>query len=441
MLRCSPEHLEELYSVSSLDTTTRQAKLPPGESSGLPSSAARANLITVSAAHAVLHGVGILMPLIFPILHDQYGFSYTQIGLIGTASGLAGGVLQVVFGYLSRSVPRKALIGVGNLIVAFATILTATAVTFLPWLGWSALRGIGGAPQHPAGNSLLADSYGARRRGFAISAHVAGGNIGTLLVPIIGAAIIKAFGWQPALIVFALPSVAAGSVVLLLTREPPRPTAKPASAIDGSRARGRVASLLAPLRHRGVVLVILASIVAAGGRGLGILTKYLPLYLLGPVKLPQATVTALYTLLLAGSIVGPLLAGQLSDRTGRRPLLLVCYALAAAFTLLVPSVFGGAAPLAVMVIEIVLLGMVVYCESPLLQTYLIDNSAPVERDAAMGWYFTLAFGVGSLWDVILGGLIDRTGSFIPAFILMAASFVAAGVIILFIPRDSRKRRA
>ncbi|HEU5348269.1 MAG TPA: MFS transporter [Ktedonobacterales bacterium] len=428
--------------MSSLDTNTQQATLPPDEVGALPPAAARANLVTISAAHAVIHGVSILMPLIFPILHDQYGFSYTQIGLIGTASGLAGGVLQVVFGYVSRVVPRKALIGVGNLIVALATLLTATAVTFVPWLGWSALRGIGGAPQHPAGNSILTDSFGTRRHGFAIAAHVAGGNIGTLLVPIVGAALIRAFGWQPALIVFALPGLAAGSAVLLLTREPPQPTARlaPKSApTPTQRAFGaRIATLLAPVRHRGVILVILASLVAAGGRGLGILTKYLPLYLLGPVKLPQPTVTVLYTLLLAGSIAGPLLAGRVSDRTGRRPMLLASYGLAAAFTLLVPLLFGGGAPLIVLVIEIALLGLVVYCESPLLQAYLVDNSDPAQRDAAMGWYFTLAFGIGSLWDVILGSVIDHSGSFIPAFLLMAASYVAAATIVLFIPQTRRR---
>lgn len=427
--------------MPSLDTNTRQATLPPGEVEALPPAAARANMITISAAHAVIHGVSILMPLIFPILHDQYGFTYTQIGLLGTVSGLAGGLLQVLFGYISRSVPRKALIGVGNLIVALATLLSATATTFLPWLGWSALRGIGGAPQHPAGNSILADSYGARRRGFAIAGHVAGGNIGTLLVPFIGVAIIKSFGWQPALIVFALPGLAAGSAVLLFTHEPPQPAAQPdtepESAATGRPIGARLATLFAPLRHRGVMLVIAVSLVAAGGRGLGILTKYLPLYLLGPINLPQLTVTVLYTLLLAGSIVGPLLAGRISDRTGRRPLLLVSYGLAAVFTLLVPVVFGGGAPLVVMVTEIVALGLVVYSESPLLQAYLVDNSDLAQRDAAMGWYFTLAFGVGSLWDVILGGLIDRSGSFIPAFLLMAASYVAAATILLFIPRDQR----
>ena len=49
---------------------------------------------------------------------------------------------------------------------------------------------------------------------------MAGGNVGTLLVPFIGAALIKSFGWQPTLMIFALPGLAAGSAVMLLTREP-----------------------------------------------------------------------------------------------------------------------------------------------------------------------------------------------------------------------------
>jgi MFS family permease len=426
--------------VTSLDATTEPAILAPGPNA-LPPAAARANLITVGAAHAFLHGIGILFPLIFPILHDQYGFSYTQIGLIGTVSSLAGGILQVVFGYLSGRVARKVLIGVGNLIVALSALLLATATTFVPWLGWSALRGIGGAPQHPVGNSLLTDSYGAHRRGFAIAAHVAGGNVGTLAVPIVGAALIHQFGWQPALMLFALPGVTAGAAVLLLTREPPQPAKATAPAMHtqpDAPPGSRLAALLAPLRHRGVLLVIAASTVAAGGRGLGILTKYLPLYLSGPIGLPAGTVTGLYTLLLAGSIAGPLAAGRVSDRTGRRPMLLLAYGLAAFFTLLVPVLFGGGAPLPLLVIGIALLGLTVYCESPLLQAYLVDNSRPEQRDVAVGWYFTLAFGVGSLWDVILGSLIDRTGSFVPAFLLMAASYLAAGAILLGIPREQPK---
>ena len=37
---------------------------------------------------------------------------------------------------------------------------------------------------------LLSDAFPEHRRGFAISAHISGGNVGTILVPFIGAFLI-----------------------------------------------------------------------------------------------------------------------------------------------------------------------------------------------------------------------------------------------------------
>src|SRR5690348_872768 len=91
--------------VATVDTTTTETTA--GEQPPISRRLAWVNLTSVGGAHAFLHATTVLLPLILPILHDQYGFSYTQIGLIGTAANIAGGVLQVVFGYLTRYVARK----------------------------------------------------------------------------------------------------------------------------------------------------------------------------------------------------------------------------------------------------------------------------------------------------------------------------------------------
>ncbi len=434
--------------VATVDTTTTETTA--GEQPPIPRRLAWVNLTSVGGAHAFLHATTVLLPLIFPILHDQYGFSYTQIGLIGTAANIAGGVLQVVFGYLTRYVARKTLIGLGNLTAALGMLLTGTATTFAPFLAFSVVRSVGSAPQHPVGNSLLADTFGRARRGAAIAAHVTAGNIGTLAVPLAGAALIARLGWQPTVMLFALPGILAGTSVLIFAREPAASTAPAAPAapsVSVSTAPARkptvnwrvgVAGALAPLRHRGVLLVIAASVIAAGGRGLGIVTKYVPLYLQGPVRLPPATVSVLYTVLLAGSVVGPLAAGRLSDRLGRRRVLYLSYIAAALFTALLVAVTSGAAPsVALIVVELALMGLVIYAEAPLLQAYLIDQAPDGERDAALGWYFTIAYSLGSVWDAILGALIDHAG-FVAAFALMAASYLAAMAVLSFVPGGRRR---
>ena len=69
---------------------------------------------------------------------------------------------------------------------------------------------------------------------------------------------------------------------------------------------------------------------AAGGRGLDIVAPFMLLYLQGPLGLSEETTALLYALLLVGAIIGPLLAGTISDRNGRRPTLIVYYVLCAA---------------------------------------------------------------------------------------------------------------
>ena len=421
--------------------TIERSEAPASASvSALSPRQARANLGWVSAAHAVIHATSVLMPLVYIPIKQEYHFSYTEIGLLVTVPSLVSGLLQLVFGYLGRWVTRKTMLGVGNAIVGLGIALTGLANSFALFMGWGVLRSVGGAPQHPVGSSLLSDTYPKSRRGFALAAHVAGGNIGTLAVPAVGAYLIHHFEWRPAIMLFALPGVIAGTGVLLFVREPAlgashTPRTEPAEEAlrDAPTAEpSRWQTLISPLRHRGVVLIIVASMVAAGGRGLGVLTTYFPFYLTNKVKFDGRTVTVLFTILLVGSVLGPLLAGRLSDTLGRRGVLYSCYGLGALFTIILPLLFDIRAPIWIYGVEVALLGLSVYAESPILQAFLADSAPDPLRDRAFGWYFTLAFGIGSLWGTALGWLIDHVG-FQTTFFVMAGSYAAAALILAGVP--------
>ena len=60
-------------------------------------------------------------------------------------------------------------------------------------------------------------------------------------------------------------------------------------------------------------------------------------------------------------------------------------------------------------VGIVLMGLFSFAESPQLQALLADIAPPATRDASYALYFTLAFGVGSLWVALYGVIIDRRG--------------------------------
>ena len=67
-------------------------------------------------------------------------------------------------------------------------------------------------------------------------------------------------------------------------------------------------------------------------------------------------------------------------------------------------------------------------------------AAPTRRDVSFAAYFTLAFGVGSLWVAIYGVVIGRAGEAagLPiVFWLMATTFVAAAFTTLPIRTPAR----
>src|SRR5205809_1414544 len=181
--------------------------------------AAGRDLTLVSAAHAVIHAVTVLMPLIYPFIQKEYHLSYTQIGLIVAIPNAVGGFLQIVFGLLGRYVLRKVMLGVGNILVGISTFFTGTIVGFWSLMTWTMLSRIAGAPQHPVGSSYLTDRYGRKRHGYALAWHVAGGNIGTLAVPLIAGPLLGMWGWRPILYLAALPGIFIGIAILILVDE------------------------------------------------------------------------------------------------------------------------------------------------------------------------------------------------------------------------------
>jgi len=405
--------------------------------------AAGRDLTLVSAAHAVIHAIAVLMPLIYPLIQVEYHLSYTQIGLIVAIPNAVGGLLQIVFGLLSRYILRKVMLGVGNILVGISTFFTGTIAGFWSLMLWGMMSRIAGAPQHPVGSSYLTDRYGRKRHGYALAWHVAGGNIGTLAVPLIAGPLLGLWGWRPVLYLAALPGILIGIAILILVDEKgllDRRAIQRAHNAPGENTSGdekpvsALKAMFQPLRSRTLVIIMLVSIIAAGGRGLGNITTYVPLYLQNILHYKSNVISIFFTLLLLGSVLGPLLGGRFSDRVGRKAVLLFFYGSSAVTTLLFLLVAQPGMAAWLLPVSLLLMGFVVYAESPLLQAYLADTASPTMRDAAFGLYFALAFGVGSGWSAVLGWMIDHFG-FGAAFWTMALSYIVAGALLLLLPKE------
>jgi MFS transporter, FSR family, fosmidomycin resistance protein len=375
----------------------------------------------LSLAHAVNHAQAVVLPLIFLQIIDEFGVAVQTVAFLAAVGAISTGLIQSTFAFLTRRVARRLILGAGGLLFGLGFAAQAAAPSFGTFAITNVLSRIGGSPQHPIGNGLLAEQFPPARRGFAISAHISGGNVGTVVVALAGPALLASIGWRGVSIVFGIPAALVALAILRWVRE--AGTDRQAAIAHGS-VRNAVRAVLGDWRIRRIYL---ASVFGGGGRGLGVANLFALLYLTQVLGLPTTTTDVMYGALIVLSVPMPLLAGWLSDRIGRRPTIIGAYLGGAVgfvgFVLAGSSLLGLWLGLAIM-------GLFSFAESPQLQALLADAVPVGLRDVAFALYFTLAFGVGSAWVAVYGTIVDVAGESagLPlVFWLMAATFVAAAV--------------
>jgi MFS family permease len=392
------------------------------------------SLWLLSIAHAVNHAQAVILPLIFLKLIDEFGVSVGEIALVAAAGSIAAGVIQASYAYVTRRVARRWILTAGGLLFGLGFAAQAAATSFATFAVTNVASRIGGSPQHPVGNGLLAEQFPPERRGFAISAHISGGNVGTVVAAIAGPVLLAAVGWRGVSIIFGIP---AALIALAMARWITETGTDRLAAIRHGSVRDGIRTVWSDTRIRRTYL---ASVFGGGGRGLGVANLFALLYVTQVLGLPESTTNLMYAGLIVLSVPMPLVAGWLSDKFGRRPIILGAYLGGAlgfvAFILAGSSLLG-------LWIGIAIMGLFSFAESPQLQALLADVVPTGVRDVAFALYFTLAFGVGSLWVAVYGAIVEILGK--PAglpivFLLMAASFITAAVI-MFPVRDEAPAQA
>jgi MFS transporter, FSR family, fosmidomycin resistance protein len=379
-------------------------------------------LTLISLAHGINHAQSALKPLVYPLVLRELGFGYGELGVMLGVASAVGGSLQLVAGGLGRVIKRHLLLGLGNAAVGICFFLVALAQTFPQFFFWTVMSRVGGAAQHPVGSALLSHHFRQKQLGTALAAHFTAGNIGTAFIPLFAAILIGLWGWRITTMLFALPATIVGLAMCAFLQDP--------------RARGETADRTNPsfwqdskfaIRNVNLRWILLAAVVAAGGSGHGVVSTFLPLYLSHNLGMEPTPVGIVFTVLMVGSIAGPLLGGRLADRFHSQKVLLGAYAVAVLATISFPWASTNLFSTSVVAL---ILGVSAFGTHPILQTMVVQVTDDRTRDMGFAWFYTATFMAGAIWSPTVGYIAEFLG-LTAVFAAMAASFVLASLCIVF----------
>jgi FSR family fosmidomycin resistance protein-like MFS transporter len=383
-------------------------------------------LITIG--HALTHWYPATFYLLLPLIGHELGLNYEQIGSIVSCQFLAGAISNVPGGMLVDSIGKKGLLmAIALFWVGAPYLLMGFSHAYWMLLTCAALVGIGNNLWHPTAIPLLAQRF-PTRKGLAVSIHSMGGNVGDAAAPLAVGALLGLFDWRSVMVMNVIPGVVMAGVVLVCLG------GLQAQASDSDRAHGgHGPGLRKRLRDLGELFMNRAVVMLSAGSAFRTMTQsglmtFLPVFLAVEMGYPSLWIGAcMFALQAAGFAAAPI-AGHLSDRMGRRRIIVSSMAMTAVVLLFMA--FAGRSSAFVFLIAV--LGFFLFAVRAVLQAWLLDSTPRHLGGTSIGILFGSQAAGAAIGPSVGGFLADHYG-LITAFYFLAGTIVIANLFVFFTP--------
>lgn len=348
------------------------------------------SLLSLSLAHLTLDLYPSLLPMMLPFLVASLHLTYTQAGLVVTASVAGSSLTQPLFGYLADRFTPRILGPLGVIWTATFIVSAAYAWSYPILLGCILLASLGSAAFHPQG-AAQASVISGERRTTSLALFSFGGSIGYALGPLMGGAVFSNLGLRGAVLLL-LPALVV--LPLLLLRSPVERRERKAPLETRDPMESGPTPWLAVIS---VAMLVLLRPWAAMS-----LSTYLPL-LYQSRGYTLSLASQVLFLLLISSAFGGVLSGFLADRFGPRRVLAFSLILSSPMIYLFLRAPGAWPHLLVIPLGIFLGGL-----APVV-TFTAQNLLSGSTAMASGFALGGQFTAGGIGAAVTGFLADRFG--------------------------------
>jgi len=368
---------------------------------------------------------GVLVPLL-PLLREVFGLNYFQSGILISAFGLSYGFGQVPMAILADRFSRRLIIILGFLGISLAGICISLTQDFRQMVPFLIIMGLLGGTYHAPASSFISQVLPPEKRGQALGMHFTGGSASFFLTPAMALGIATLFdSWRPSFFILALPALLAGTILWLTTEEPQDEVVKQTEKNNPHDSTSDPAQIswLQIIQSIGLLvsLAIFMNIVFAS------VNSYLPLYMVDHHNISPKWAGIVVSVTAVAGIIGAPLGGALSDRFGRKQLILFSLSFSGPlFFVVTRSPFG-----ILLLLSLLSYGLIMSIRMPTTESLIADVVPVGRRTTVLAIYFFLGMETAGIVTPVVGRLIDNFG-LDPVFTGLAASLcVVAGVALLF----------
>jgi len=370
--------------------------------------------------HFTHHVTNSLLAPLLPLIRDSFALSYAQSGFLVSAFSVSGGLSQAPIGALADRIGSRTVVTVGLLGSALLCFLIGLVDAY--WQLVVALVGLGivAGTYHAPANTLLSQLFPRGRLGGVLGIHTVGGNLSFFATPLLAGGLAAAtLTWRTPYLFFAIAPFLAGLFLMFTLPRVPGREGRPLGTAAMFRELGEVFRAVGPL----LGLAILFQMTYAAT------FSFIALFLVDARGFDPATAAFFVSAPFIGGLLGSPLGGALSDRLGRKPVIIASLVCMGPALLLFTSVGPE-----FIIPALALMGLVSSAKMPVVEGLILERAPAERRATSLGAYYFVAQEFGGLAAPALGALAGAVGIAQSFGSVAFAAALASGLILLFARR-------